>query len=286
MNINYNPPPCHGAVIWNCCLNCLTVWSHGPFLGIIPNIIHWKIEILNDQRMLTNDARVHVTVRVCSLFSVIYHDCINSNGTDDGGNISFTKNYLPCKYRIFTIGCVGSYYWYLWCWFHDSHQCRYLLHHLVCYTTPFGHNLLLCRIVSPDMSLLVDCCYLVIRNCLILLLGIVHIFNSSSTAALTFIISSSFVVRWLYPWNIQLRRRDLVALIEWFLLQRDTSIIISPEGSSHHDMRIDCITLSYLDNLNQMSDLGPSINPHMPMLLETFKDVMTLLLYFNVEFKI
>ena len=35
-----------------------------------------------------------------------------------------------------------------------------------------------------------------------------------------------------------------------------------------------------------MSDLVPGINTHMPMLLETFKDVVMILLYFNVGFKV
>ena len=35
-----------------------------------------------------------------------------------------------------------------------------------------------------------------------------------------------------------------------------------------------------------MFDLGPGINPHMPMLLEPFKDVVLILLDFHVAFKV
>ena len=94
MNLNYKDLPCHGAVICNCCQNGLTVRSHDPFRGIILNNIHWKIEILHDQRMLAENARVRVNVKVCLLLSVIYQDSINSHGPDNGGNIhtlTFTR---------------------------------------------------------------------------------------------------------------------------------------------------------------------------------------------------
>ena len=51
-------------------------------------------------------------------------------------------------------------------------------------------------------------------------------------------------------------------------------------------MSLDYVNLSYLDYLNQMSDLGPIINTHMPMLLESFKDVVMILLYFHVVFEV
>ena len=86
MNLNYKEFPYHGSVICNCCQNVLTVRSHGPFRGIIPNNIHQTIEIMNDQRMLTDGARVRVTVKVCSLLSVIYQECIKLSVTDDRGN--------------------------------------------------------------------------------------------------------------------------------------------------------------------------------------------------------
>ena len=92
--------PIMGAVICNCCQNCSTVRSHDPFQGIIPNNIHWTIEIVHDQRMLTNNARVCVTVMVCLLLFVICQDCINSHGLDNGSDRSFTKNYLPCQWRV------------------------------------------------------------------------------------------------------------------------------------------------------------------------------------------
>ena len=69
-------------------------------------------------------------------------------------------------------------------------------------------------------------------------------------------------------------------------VQIHTFIVISPEGSSRHDLSLDCIKLSYLDTLNQMSDLGPGINPHMPMYLEPFNDVVLILLYSHVAFKV
>ena len=176
------------------------------------------IEIVNNQRMLTDGARVCVTIKVCLLLSVICQDCIKWNGTDNGGNRSFTNN---SKCRVFTISFEGSCSWWIWCWCHDIHQCGYLLHQRVCCTKHFGPNLLLCRLVSPGLYLLVEWFYLVRRKCLILLLGILHIFISSSIAALTFLLSSSFVVRWLYPWNIQFRRRDLLTLInECFFTKR------------------------------------------------------------------
>ena len=115
--------------------------------------------------MLTDGARVRMPVKVCLLISVICKDCIKSHGPDDGGNTSSTKNYLPCQCRVFTIGCGGSCYWCLWCWFHDSHQLWYLLHQIVCHTTPFLLNLSICRIVSPVLSLIVEWCSLVRRNC-------------------------------------------------------------------------------------------------------------------------
>ena len=122
--------------------------------------------------------------------------------------------------------------------------------------------------------------------CLILLLGIVHIFNSSSTSALTFLLSSPSVVRWLYPWNIKFRRRDLLVLINECLVQRDTSIVISFEVSSRHDTSLDCVKLIYLDTLNQRIDLRPGTNPHMPMYIEPLKDVVLILLNFHVMFKV
>ena len=75
-------------------------------------------------------------------------------------------------------------------------------------------------------------------------------------------------------------------MINECIVQRDTSMVISPEGSSHHDMILDCVKLSYLDTLNQMSDLGPGINTHMLMFLEPFKDVVLILFYFHVAFKV
>ena len=114
MNLNYKDFPCHGAVICNCCRNYLTVQSHGTFRWIIPKNISQTIEITCDQRMLTDDARLCVTGKACLLFSVIYQYCINSNGPDNGGNRSFTNNYMPCQCRVFTIGCGGSCFWCLW----------------------------------------------------------------------------------------------------------------------------------------------------------------------------
>ena len=105
------PPPLdltffsfHGAVIYNCCRNCSTVRIHDTVQGIIPNNIHWTIEIVHDQRILTNDTRVCVTVKLFLLISVICQDCINSHGLDGGGNRSFTKNCMPCQCRVLTIG--------------------------------------------------------------------------------------------------------------------------------------------------------------------------------------
>ena len=108
MNINYKDSPFHGAVICKCCWNCSTVRSHGPFRGIIPNNIHWKIEIVNNNRMMNDEARVHITVKVCSLLFVICQDCIHSSGPENGGNRSFTNNSTPCQCRFFTIGCGGA----------------------------------------------------------------------------------------------------------------------------------------------------------------------------------
>ena len=68
--------------------------------------------------------------------------------------------------------------------------------------------------------------------------------------------------------------RGFLALINECLVQRDTSIVISPEGISYHDLSLDYVKFSYLNTLNQMSDLGPGINTHMPMFLEPFKDVV------------
>ena len=51
-------------------------------------------------------------------------------------------------------------------------------------------------------------------------------------------------------------------------------------------MSIDCVKLSYLDTLNQMSDLGPGINPHMPVFLEPFNDAVLILLNFGLAFKV
>ena len=286
VNLNYKDFPCHGAVICNYCWNCLTVMSHDPFQEIIPNNIQWNIEIVHNQCMLNNDAHVRVTFKVCLLLYFICQDLINSHGSDNRGNRSFTNNSMPCQCKVFIIGWGGSCSWCLWCWFNDSHKCGYMIHKIVCCTTPFGPNLLLCRIVSRGLSLLVECSSLVRRKCLLLLLGIVHIFNSYSNAALAFLLSSSFVVRWLYPLNIQLRSRDLLALIDECIVQRDTSILISSEGISSHDLSLECVKLIYLDNLNQMSDLEPRINPHMPMFLETFKDMVLILLNFHVAFKV
>ena len=114
MNINYKDFPCHEAVILNCCQNCSTVRSHGPFRGITPKKIHQTIEIVNNQRMLNDDALVCVNFKVCLLLSVIYKDCINSSGLDNRSNISFTNNSLPCQCRVFTIGCGVGCSWCLW----------------------------------------------------------------------------------------------------------------------------------------------------------------------------
>ena len=67
---------------------------------------------------------------------------------------------------------------------------------------------------------------------------------------------------------------------------KKTSIVISTEGISLHYLSPNCVKLSYLDTLNQMSDVGPGINTHMPMLLEPFKDVVLILLYLHVAFKV
>ena len=97
MSLNYKYFPYHGAVIYNCCRNCSTVRIHDPVQGIIPNNIHWTIEIMHDQRMLTNYACVRVTVKVCLLLSVICQDYINLYSPDNGSNISFTEISMPCK---------------------------------------------------------------------------------------------------------------------------------------------------------------------------------------------
>ena len=115
MNINYKDFPCHGAVICNCCQNFSTFRSHDPFRGIIPNNIQQTIEIVHDQRILTDDACVCVNFEVFLLLSVIYKDCINSHVPDDRGNRSPTKNSLPCQFRIVTIDCGGGCSWFLWC---------------------------------------------------------------------------------------------------------------------------------------------------------------------------
>ena len=75
-------------------------------------------------------------------------------------------------------------------------------------------------------------------------------------------------------------------MIIYCILQEDTSIVISPEGSILHDLSLDCVILGYLDTLNQMSDLVPGTNPHMPMYLEPFNDVVLILLYSHVAFKV
>ena len=75
-------------------------------------------------------------------------------------------------------------------------------------------------------------------------------------------------------------------MIDELILQIDTSIVISSEGSSRHDLSLDCIKLIYLDTLNQLSELLPGINPHMPMFLDPFKDVVLILLNFHVAFKV
>ena len=51
-------------------------------------------------------------------------------------------------------------------------------------------------------------------------------------------------------------------------------------------MSLDCVELTYLDTLNQMTYLGPRINPHMHMLLEPSNDVVLILFYFHVAFKV
>ena len=103
INLNYKDFPCHGAVIYNCCRNCLTVRSHYPLRWITPNNIHWTIEIVHDKRMLTNNACVHVTVKVCSLLSIIYQDCINLHGADH-------RWELPGNYPVFTVVMVIYHY--------------------------------------------------------------------------------------------------------------------------------------------------------------------------------
>ena len=51
-------------------------------------------------------------------------------------------------------------------------------------------------------------------------------------------------------------------------------------------MILDCVNLSYLDTLNQMSDLVYGIDTHMFMFLDPFKDMVLILLYFHVVFKV
>ena len=51
-------------------------------------------------------------------------------------------------------------------------------------------------------------------------------------------------------------------------------------------MSLDCFNLIYIDNLNQMSDLVPGIDPHMITLLEPFKDMVQIISYFHVAFKV
>ena len=80
--------------------------------------------------------------------------------------------------------------------------------------------------------------------------------------------------------------RDPLALIDECLVQRDTSILIGSEVNICHDLSLEYVKLSYIDTLNQMYDLGPEINPHMPIFLEPFKDVVLILLNFHVAFKV
>ena len=75
-------------------------------------------------------------------------------------------------------------------------------------------------------------------------------------------------------------------MIDECLVQRDRSMVIIYEGSSSHDLSLDCVKLRYLDTLNQMSEMGPIINPHVPMFLDTFKDVVLILLNFQVTLKL
>ena len=115
MNINYKDFPCHGAVICNFCRNCFTVRSRDPFQGIILKNIHRMIEIVHNQLMLAYDEHVRVTVKVFLLLSAICQDCINSHGSGDGGNRSFTNNPMPCQCRFLTVGLEGNFSWCLWC---------------------------------------------------------------------------------------------------------------------------------------------------------------------------
>ena len=75
-------------------------------------------------------------------------------------------------------------------------------------------------------------------------------------------------------------------MIDEFIVQRGTSIVINSEGSSCQDLSLDYVKLNYFDILNQISYLVTRINPHMPMLLAPFKDVVLILLNFHVVFKI
>ena len=83
---------------------------------------------------------------------------------------------------------------------------------------------------------------------------------------------------------------DCVNLRLLFLLKPRQDISGVP-GS--HLYRIDFNRWDYRANIShhgriifQMSDLGPGINPHMPMFLETFKDVVLILLNFHVALKV
>ena len=51
-------------------------------------------------------------------------------------------------------------------------------------------------------------------------------------------------------------------------------------------MSLDCVKLSYLDTLNHIYDLVPGIDPHVPIFLDAFKDVVLIPLYFHVSFKV
>ena len=75
-------------------------------------------------------------------------------------------------------------------------------------------------------------------------------------------------------------------MIDRCLVQRDTSIVTSSGGNSCHDLSLDCVKLSYLVNPNQISGLWTGINPHMPMFLDPYNDVVLILFNFHVAFKI
>ena len=51
-------------------------------------------------------------------------------------------------------------------------------------------------------------------------------------------------------------------------------------------MSLDFIKISYLDTLNQMSDLGPGIDPHIPMYLDPSNDVVLIPVYYHIAFKV